>query len=345
MDFVFLTNMIDSEPGRFVGPLARFFGVIFNAIFELFNNDVTRGFALGIAIIILTFLMLTLVLPLSMKSHKSMMKMHRIAPEVDAVKKKYEGKTDVENKRKMQIEIQQLYSKNKINPLMGCLPALLTLPVFFGLNFIMRQIHLYIRYIGQLYNDIAAHILQAVPRFDAVGARIEENISFWIDSVVPMFPSDFVSYAGGYGPRFIVEDVSRAVSNFTAEQWYAVQNLIDDPEKLYYLNVLLERRDNVITFLGLNMSNNAGFFGIGVIIPILAVITTFISSYLMQRSQRSKDPAQQMQQRIMLYGMPLFMGFITTSMAIGVGFYWVTSNVYRIGQHYVLTKYYSKREL
>jgi len=336
--FVFL-NTIASEPGAIVGPLAAVLGIIFNFIFELFNNEVTIGVALGLSIFLITFLMRSLILPLGMKSHKSMTKMHRLAPEMDDIKKKYEGKTDPETKRKMQIEIQQLYAKHKVNPLMGCLPALLTLPVFFGLNFIMRQTHLYVNHIGQIYTNISQTIVDAIPIRDAYGARIVENFNFLEELIWPMLPNNVDFHLGS------VSDLSRAVGRFTAEQWDAIREFIADPAKVEYLNTLIAEREVVESFLGLNMVSIAGWGWPGIIIPLLSVVTTALSSFLMQRAQRSKDPAQKMQQRIMLFGMPLFLGFITAGMPIGVGIYWVFSNIYQIGQHYILTKYYANKEL
>jgi len=355
MNFAFVAvadnygNLISSEPGRFVGPLAAILGVVFNFIFELFNNNVTLGVALGLSIIIITFIMRTLILPLALKSHKSMMKMHRISPEVNAIKQKYEGRTSPEDKRKMQVEIQQLYSTNKINPFMGCLPMLLTMPVFFGLNFIMRQTHLYVNALGDVYTRISSYLIEQLP--------VSEYLHFWTLRIYHMIPSNF-------GRDFIpgnVDDMSRAVSTFTAEQWDSIREAMSTCgnvvyecicNNVAYLNALLDERTYIETFLVFNLTQNAvpslsfgGIFQWGLIIPLLSVVTMFLTSYLMQRTQRSNDPAQKMQQRIMLFGMPIFFAFITGGMPMGVGIYWVASNIYQVGQHYALTKYYANREL
>jgi len=339
INLVFL-NTIETEPGAIVGPLARVLGVIFNLIFELFNNDVTIGVALGFSIILITFLMRSLMLPLSTKSHKSTMKMHRVAPEVDAVKKKYEGRTDAENKRKMQMEIQQLYAKHKVNPLMGCLPMLLTLPVFIGLNHLMRHTFRYVNYIGNLYENISYQIINAIPIRDTAGEVIQGNMDFMRQLILPMLPNDTYQFS-----LTSLSDMSRAVSRFTAEQWESIREFITDPAKLSYLDGLIEQREVVESFFGLNMVSIAGFGFPGIIIPLLSVATTFASSYLMQKAQRSNDPAQKMQQKIMLFGMPLFLGYITSIMPIGVGIFWVTSNIFQMLQHYALTKYYANKEL
>jgi YidC/Oxa1 family membrane protein insertase len=82
----------------------------------------------GIAIIILTLLISTVMFPLTRKSLRSMKEMQKIQPEVEKIKKEYSN-----NQQKMNKEIMELYKKYKINPLGGCLPMLLQVPVFLSL--------------------------------------------------------------------------------------------------------------------------------------------------------------------------------------------------------------------
>jgi len=337
--FTFLSGTIESEPGRFVGPLARALGWVFNLIFELFNNDVTIGVALGLSIIVITFLMRTLILPLGIKSHKSMMKMQRIAPDANAIKKKYEGKTDPELKRKMHMEIQELYRKNNVNPLMGCLPALATMPVFIGLNFIFRNVFMYVNHIRDIYYDIAAQLITLIPP-GVPGSRIPENFTFWYSEIRPMLSSgDLIEPSSA-------ESLSRAVASFTSDQWDAIREQITYLGGSYAeLNAMLAERSTVETFLWWDMIGNSGWAFPGILIPLLAVATMVCSTLLMQRANKTADAAQKTQQKIMLIVMPLFFGFITIIMPLGVGFYWVMSNIYQIGQHYVLQQYYKNKPL
>jgi YidC/Oxa1 family membrane protein insertase len=82
----------------------------------------------GIAIIMLTVLVRGALFPLSYKQTKSMARMQALKPEIDRISEKY--KADVQKKS---AAIQELYRKNKINPLGGCLPVFLQLPIFIGL--------------------------------------------------------------------------------------------------------------------------------------------------------------------------------------------------------------------
>jgi YidC/Oxa1 family membrane protein insertase len=82
----------------------------------------------GVAIIVLTVTARTLLFPLTIPSLRSMIKMRELKPEVDALNEKY--KDDAQAKGVAQME---LWRKHKVNPFMGCLPQLVTIPVWFAL--------------------------------------------------------------------------------------------------------------------------------------------------------------------------------------------------------------------
>lgn len=82
----------------------------------------------GIAIIILTILTKVLLWPLGNKSYKSMNEMRRMQPLMAEIREKYKN-----DKKKMNEEMMKLYRVYKVNPLGGCLPMLVQLPVFFAL--------------------------------------------------------------------------------------------------------------------------------------------------------------------------------------------------------------------
>jgi YidC/Oxa1 family membrane protein insertase len=82
----------------------------------------------GIAIVMLTVLVRAAMFPLSYKQTKSMARMQALKPEIDAINEQY--KTDMQKRSQA---TQELYRKHQINPLAGCLPVLLQLPIFIGL--------------------------------------------------------------------------------------------------------------------------------------------------------------------------------------------------------------------
>ncbi|WP_304334543.1 membrane protein insertase YidC [Conchiformibius steedae] len=84
----------------------------------------------GWAIVLLTILVKIVLFPLNDKAYKSMAKMRTVAPKMEALRKKY---PNPEDRMAMQQAMMQLYRDEKINPLGGCLPMLLQMPIFIGL--------------------------------------------------------------------------------------------------------------------------------------------------------------------------------------------------------------------
>lgn len=82
----------------------------------------------GIAIIIVTILMRILIFPLTLKQEKSMKKMRELQPELDKLKEKYKDDT-----QKLNEETMKLYRDNNVNPMGGCLPILIQMPIFVAL--------------------------------------------------------------------------------------------------------------------------------------------------------------------------------------------------------------------
>ena len=88
----------------------------------------------GVAIILLTVAIRILILPLTIKQTSSMYEMQKIQPKIKALQEKYK-----DDKEKLQEETLKFYSENKVNPLGGCLPLLLQMPVFIALFAVLRN--------------------------------------------------------------------------------------------------------------------------------------------------------------------------------------------------------------
>jgi YidC/Oxa1 family membrane protein insertase len=92
----------------------------------------------GWAIIVLTIIIRIPFIPILNKSQRSMKKMSSLGPMVNAIREKYK-----KDPQKMQKEITELYKKNKVNPIGGCLPMFLQIPVFIALyNVLLKAIEL-----------------------------------------------------------------------------------------------------------------------------------------------------------------------------------------------------------
>jgi YidC/Oxa1 family membrane protein insertase len=105
-------------------------------------NTFTKNY--GFAIIVLTILIKIVLYPLQHKSIVSMKKMQKVQPKVEAIKTKYKkARTDPDQRQKMNVEMMQLYQKEGINPMAGCFPILLQLPILWGFyNLLSRAIEL-----------------------------------------------------------------------------------------------------------------------------------------------------------------------------------------------------------
>jgi len=198
--------MVQNEPGRFIGPIAAVFGHIIDFIFNIISNF-TLYHSLGLSIILLTIIVRSLMLPLAVKQQKSMMAMQKLTPQVNKIREKYKNKKDRESQQAMNAEIQKLYMDNKVNPLGGCLPLVIQMPLFFGLSFIMHQSHLYVSRLGNLYGEISQFLINYIPGYTnylgMVVNRPDRNI-------IPGNLTLDVSQA---------QDLNRLLNAFTTEDW------------------------------------------------------------------------------------------------------------------------------
>ncbi len=87
----------------------------------------------GLAIILLVLLIKGLTWKLTALQYKSSAKMRKLAPRIQALKERYG-----DDKVKMQQATMELYKKEKVNPMGGCLPVLITMPVFYGLFYVLQ---------------------------------------------------------------------------------------------------------------------------------------------------------------------------------------------------------------
>lgn len=93
----------------------------------------------GVAIILLTVMVKLLTLPLSWKSMKSMEEVRKLAPEIEKLKAKYG-----EDREKLNMEMMALYQRHKVNPLGGCLPMLIQMPIWIALyTTLLSSVELY----------------------------------------------------------------------------------------------------------------------------------------------------------------------------------------------------------
>lgn len=103
------------------------FGVFAKGLLLSMNKIHSWGVSYGISIIIITVIIKLLFWPLTNASTKSMKRMGALQPQMKAIQEKYK-----EDPRKMQMKMMEFMKENKVNPVGGCLPLLLQIPVFIG---------------------------------------------------------------------------------------------------------------------------------------------------------------------------------------------------------------------
>ena len=115
------------------------FGGIFSPIEHVMNGVLTALYSLtemlgvpsyGLAIILLTILIKILVYPLTKKQLQSMKAMQRIQPQMQKIQAKYKNNPQV-----MQQKMMELYQQEGANPMSGCLPMLIQMPVLMGMYY------------------------------------------------------------------------------------------------------------------------------------------------------------------------------------------------------------------
>jgi YidC/Oxa1 family membrane protein insertase len=124
------------------GPIFDVIGQVLAFLYDLVPN-------LGVDIILLTCLIMLLLYPLTAKQAKSMMAMQRVQPEIKKLQQKYKG-----DRQKLNEEMMKFYQENKINPLAGCLPLLVQLPIFISLFNVLREPEKYVPKDSSLYHSL-----------------------------------------------------------------------------------------------------------------------------------------------------------------------------------------------
>ncbi len=112
--------------------MTKIFGSVLRMLFDLIGNY-------GLTIIVFTIIIRIILFPLSIQQRKSMEVQKKLNPQVQELQKKYAKDPQTLNAKTM-----ELYKENKYNPLSGCLPMLVQIPVIWSLFSVFRNAHVYI---------------------------------------------------------------------------------------------------------------------------------------------------------------------------------------------------------
>ena len=123
--------MVLTKAGSILGPIATVLGYVMDILFRFTSSF--GVFNVGLCIILFTIVMKTLMIPLTIKQQKTTKLMSVMNPEIQAIQKKYKGKSDQESMQRQNVEIQAVYEKYGTSMTGGCLPLLIQMPILIAM--------------------------------------------------------------------------------------------------------------------------------------------------------------------------------------------------------------------
>jgi YidC/Oxa1 family membrane protein insertase len=163
---------------------------------------------LGVSIILLTCAVMAILLPLTAKQTRSMIAMQRIQPEIKKLQAQYK-----DDRQKQNEELMKFYQENNINPLSGCLPLVIQMPVLFALFRVLRSIQDHIPTSGQ-FNKLFTDLCGSATSASACKNPVDMHFLGLNLMVSPANSGSVTSSFIGRLPYFI------AVAAVVASAWY-----------------------------------------------------------------------------------------------------------------------------
>lgn len=326
---VFLTTY----QGAILGPIARLLGYILQGIYSVLSTVGIEN--TGICMILFTFIVNALMIPMQIKQQKFAKMSSVMNPELMAIQAKYKNKKDQESQQKMSLETQAVYQKYGVSPVSGCLPMLITLPILFALYRVIYNIPAYVPQVYAIYDNLAKVLQDAgVTVSQLADKSYISNPTYVVTQAVKAAKSD----AGNINYYIDV------LSQFNSAGWDVL--IKNHPDLTSVITKTADQARNINYFLGLNIADTPKIKSISVIIPVLSIITQYISTKLsmagtQQQTANTDNPMGQSMQTMNTI-MPFMTGFMCLMFPIGVGIYWIAGNVFRIFQQLCINLYFSK---
>ena len=321
--------MVLTKAGSILGPIATVLGYVMDILFRFTSSF--GVFNVGLCIILFTIVMKTLMIPLTIKQQKTTKLMSVMNPEIQAIQKKYKGKSDQESMQRQNVEIQAVYEKYGTSMTGGCLPLLIQMPILLALYRVINNIPAYVPSVRVYFDNVVTPLMGQAD----YAQKLQEI-------------TNIATACGGKLDKFDFTNANRLVDmlyKFSTAQWGELQSLFPAISDVIGQNAAVVERMN--TFLGLNMAEAPGWVpSFAWIIPVLAAVSQWFSTKLMSGNQPSTsgDAENPMAQsmKTMTTTMPLFSAFICITMPAGLGIYWIATSVVTIIQQLVVNAYMDK---
>jgi len=332
------------------GAILNFLGAVLNGIYEVIPSY-------GLAIILLTILVRVVLIPLTVKQIRSMASMQKIQPELKRLQQKYKG-----DRQKLNEEMMKLYREHGVNPLGGCFPLVMQMPVFIALYSVLRVAVVFDAALPQpvattvtfgrttLCAPVGTPAAKG-PGFTVIRCEDEKKRTqeFNIAPPVEQQKSSPVKKFDAL-PSYVTHcayhlDTQGRVDGFACSSPKGTghlptdgklfRDIIQDKAKFLGMHLACSPTQATSKVAIKQCTASGGKAGAGVVSYYLLVAFMMASTYYQQRqmsSQASGPQAKQMQ--MMGRVMPLFLGFISLNIPAGVIIYWTVSNLWTIGQQY-----------
>lgn len=326
---VFLTTY----QGAILGPIARLLGYILQGLYSVLSVVGIEN--TGICMILFTFIVNALMIPMQIKQQKFAKMSSVMNPELMAIQEKYKNKKDQESQQKMSLETQAVYQKYGVSPVSGCLPMLITLPILFALYRVIYNIPAYVPQVYDIYDGLAKVLQEAgVTVSQLADKSYVSNPTYVVTQAVKAAKAD----AGNINYYIDV------LSQFNSSGWDVL--IKNHPDLSEIITKTAHQARDINYFLGLNIADTPKIKSFSVIIPIFSIVTQYISTKLsmagtQQQTANSDNPMAQSMQTMNTV-MPFMTGFMCLMFPIGVGIYWIAGNVFRIFQQLCINLYFSK---
>ena len=291
------------------------FGFILKVLYDLTTNY-------GVAIILFSILVKLVLLPMNAKGKKSMMKMSRLTPDIERIKKKYPDDTN-----KQQQLTQELYKKEGVSTCSGCLWSFIPLLILFPLYTVIRQPIEYM--LGETAENAAAIvdvIKTAAPELfgkndfyaEMIAAR---HIPDFVEQIRAVLPEISEATLAGVNFDFLGIDLGRQPSiNFFAWEAFDWANI-----GLFLLPVL-SAASSVLSMLISNKQNDS-------------VVT---NEKGIQDKEAAKNSQQNQTAKTMMWMMPIMSLWIGFTVPAALSVYWLISGVLGTIADTFMTKHYRK---
>jgi len=297
----------------------------------------------GWSVVVFSLFIRIVVLPLNYKSRKGMHATQRLQPKMAALQKKYANDKDKLNQKMM-----ELYKKEHVSPMSGCLPLLLQYPILLLMFNAMRVVA----------NE---HTIQMILNL-MNGQEIALQGWLWIknvfmpdsfmSTVLPAFGSELFEISKVSYSTILTEENIQLARDFLASAEYATiaaeygaNQFMEIPLNLILFRPVL----NIPTSFNALMNYANGLF----LLPVLAGVSQFFMSKFMNGSQKktaeqkaleAQQPSNSMNSGFMKWFFPLFSVWICATSNSAFSIYWMAVNVFSIVENIVMNWMFERED-